>query len=400
MRSLEDVTVLDLTRVVSGPFCAMTLGDLGARVIKIERPETGDDTRSFGPPFEGGEASYFMAVNRNKYSIVLDLKNAAGLSVLERLIPTADVLIENFRPGTMERLGLGYDAVTTLKPDLIYCSISGFGDTGADRDRPGYDLIVQGEAGIMAVTGEPDGPPTRIGLPVADLVSAMWASQGILAALYERQRTGQGKHVKVAMTEALAALLTFNAGMYFATGESPPRHGNVHPTIAPYQTFETADGWINLGVANDAFWQRLCQVLERPDWLDRDDLRTVPDRVRNRARMIPELAAILRTGTRDAWLAKFDAAGVPAGAIRSVGEVCDHLASNTRGMVADVPHPTAGRSRSIKCPLNADDASDSVPVPPPLLGQHTDHILREILELELTEIEALRSQGAFGSEPK
>ena len=258
MRPLEGLRVVDLTRVLSGPYCTMQLGDLGAEVIKVERPGEGDDTRAFAPPFQGDQAAYFLSVNRNKKSMTLDMKSDAGKEVLWRLIEASDVLVENFRPGAMDRLGLGYEAVKARRPSMVYCSISGFGDTGIYKDRPGYDVIVQGEAGVMDVTGPRDGAPHKVGVAVADLTAGLNASQGILAALYTCKSTGLGQHVRISMYEAVAALLTFNASIFYATGNSPRRRGNEHPTIVPYETFEAADGWINLGVANDDLWQRFC----------------------------------------------------------------------------------------------------------------------------------------------
>ena len=248
MRPLEGIRILDLTRVLSGPYCTMLLGDLGAEVIKVERPGEGDDTRAFGPPFQGDQAAYFLSINRNKKSITLDMKSERGKEVLWRLVNVSDVLVENFRTGAMERLGFGYEAVRARHPAMIYCSISGFGDTGPQKDRAGYDVIVQGEAGIMDLTGPRDGPPHKVGTSIADLVSGLTAAQGILAALYAAKIDGRGQRVHVSMYEAIAALLTFNASIYFATGTSPTRRGNEHATIVPYETFECTDGWINLGV--------------------------------------------------------------------------------------------------------------------------------------------------------
>ena len=268
MRPLEGLRVVDLTRVLSGPFCTMQLGDLGAEVIKVERPGEGDDTRAFAPPYQGDEAAYFLSVNRNKKSITLDMKSKAGREVLWRLIEKSDVLVENFRPGAMDRLGFGYAAVAARRPSMVYCSISGFGNTGLMKDRPGYDVIVQGEAGIQDITGPADGAPYKVGTSIADLVSGLNGSQAILAALYATKTTGRGQHVSVSMYEAVASLLSFNASIYFATGQSPKRRGNAHATIVPYETFEASDGWISLGVANDELWKRFCKAVERPDLTD------------------------------------------------------------------------------------------------------------------------------------
>ena len=278
-KPLAGIKVLDLCRVVSGPFATMQLGDLGADVLKVEEPSRGDEARTYGPPFVGGESAYFLSVNRNKRSCVIDLKSQAGKELLVRLAAHADIVVENFRPGTMERLGLGFDVLSQGNNRLIYCGISGFGRSGPDVDRPGYDLILQGESGVMDITGEPEGPPMKVGTSVADLVTGLYAAQAVLAALAQRQRTGTGGRVDVSMLDCMASLLTFNAGMYFATGQSPKRRGNAHPTISPYETFQASDGWFNLGVANDRFWAAFCHAIDRPDLLADTRFEKATDRV-------------------------------------------------------------------------------------------------------------------------
>ena len=302
MRPLEGLRVVDLTRVLSGPYCTMQLGDLGAEVIKVERPVEGDDTRAFAPPYQGDEAAYFLSVNRNKKSITLDMKSERGREVLWRLIDKSDVLVENFRPGAMDRLGFGYAAVSARRPTMVYCSISGFGNTGLMKDRPGYDVIVQGEAGIQDITGPADGAPYKVGTSIADLVSGLNGSQAILAALYAAKTTGRGQHVSISMYEAVAALLSFNAGIYFATGESPKRRGNAHATIVPYETFEASDGWISLGVANDELWKRFCTTVGRPELTDDPRFAKAADRVRNRDILVPIVKDIIKQRKRDDWL--------------------------------------------------------------------------------------------------
>ena len=286
MTPLDGIRVIDLSRVVSGPFATMMLADMGADVVKLEEPTRGDESRSFGPPFIGGESPYFLSVNRNKRSVTVDLKTDDGQAIIWRLLGSADVLIENFRPGVMARLGFDYDTVAARHPRLVYCSISGFGDTGADAGRPGYDLIVQGEAGLMDVTGEADGPPTRVGTAIADLTSGSMAAQGIVLALYARQTSGRGQRVHVAMLDAVASLLTYNTGSYFASGTSPTRRGNDHPSVVPYQTLRAKDGWINLGVANDSLWARYCKAIDRLDLRDDPRFRTAPLRVEHRTELI------------------------------------------------------------------------------------------------------------------
>ena len=389
MRPLEGIRVVDLTRVLSGPYCTMQLGDLGAEVIKVERPGEGDDTRAFAPPFQGDQAAYFLSVNRNKKSITLDMKSEQGKEVLWRLIDASDVLVENFRPGAMDRLGFGYEAAKARRPAMVYCSISGFGDTGIQKDRPGYDVIVQGEAGIMDITGPRDGPPFKVGVAVADLVSGLNASQAILAALYTRRSTGVGQHVRISMYEAVAALLTFNASIFYATGDSPRRRGNEHPTIVPYETFEAADGWINLGVANDDLWQRFCGAAERQELKTDARFAKASDRVRNREVLVPLVKAIIKERTRDEWLRRLDKAGVPSGAIRTVGEVCDGEVLKARDMVAEMQHASAGTVKAIKSPMHLGQTPLVSYQAPPRLGEHTQEILTGVLGYSVSDFDRL-----------
>jgi formyl-CoA transferase len=389
MRPLEGLRVVDLTRVLSGPYCTMQLGDMGAEVIKVEQPGKGDDTRAFAPPYQGDQAAYFLSINRNKKSVTLDMKSAAGKKVLWRLVDKSDILVENFRPGAMDRLGFGYEAVKARRPAMVYASISGFGQTGPQKDRPGYDVIVQGEAGIMDITGPQDGPPYKVGAAIADLVSGLYATQGILAALYAAKATGQGQHVDISMYEAVASLLTFNAGIYFATGEPPRRRGNAHPTIVPYETFEAADGWINLGVANDDLWQRFCKAAERPDLAEDPRYLKAADRVRSRDELVPLVRALVKARTRDDWMARLDKAGVPAGAIRTVGEVCDSDLLKARGMIAAMPHPSAGTVMAVKNAVHLSATPLDSYAAPPQLGAHTREVLTGLLGYSKAEVEAL-----------
>ncbi len=389
MRPLEGLRVVDLTRVLSGPYCTMHLGDMGAEVIKVEQPGKGDDTRAFAPPYQGDEAAYFLSVNRNKKSITLDMKSERGKEVLWRLVERSDILVENFRPGAMDRLGFGYDAVKARRPMLVYASISGFGETGPQRDRPGYDVIVQGEAGIMDITGPRDGAPHKVGAAIGDLVSGLYATQGILAALCASRSTGKGQHVTISMYEAVASLLTFNASIYYATGNAPRRRGNEHPTIVPYETFEAADGWINLGVANDDLWRRFCSGAERPDLVDDPRFAKASDRVRNREVLVPLVKAIVKERARDEWLARLDKAGVPSGAIRTVGEVCDGDLLKARAMVAEMPHASAGTVKAIKNAVHLSDTPLESYQAPPRLGEHTREVLTGLLGYTAGEYDAL-----------
>jgi crotonobetainyl-CoA:carnitine CoA-transferase CaiB-like acyl-CoA transferase len=389
MRPLEGLRVVDLTRVLSGPYCTMQLGDLGAEVIKVEQPGKGDDTRAFAPPYQGDQAAYFLSVNRNKKSITLDMKSTQGKEVLWRLIDASDILVENFRPGAMDRLGFGYEATKRRRPSMIYASISGFGDTGPQKDRPGYDVIVQGEAGIMDITGPRDGPPHKVGAAIGDLVSGLYAVQGILAALHTRNARGQGQHVRISMYEAVASLLTFNASIYYATGNSPRRRGNEHPTIVPYETFEAADGWINLGVANDDLWQRFCEAAERQDLRSDPRFAKASDRVRNREELVPLIKALIKERSRDEWLKRLDKAGVPSGAIRTVGEVCESDLLKARNMIAGMDHVSAGTVKAIKNAMHLSQTPLDAYVAPPVLGEHTREVLTGLLGYSASEFDAL-----------
>ena len=391
MTPLDGLTVLDFSRVLAGPFCTMQLGDLGARVIKIEQPGRGDDTRAWGPPFVGGESAYFLSVNRNKESLALDLKRGAARKVLDALIARADVVVENFRPGTMERLALGYETVHARNPQVIYCSISGFGQTGPRRLEAGYDAMMQAEGGLMSVTGAAGGPPFRLGVAIADIATGLFAVQGILAALYARGRTGRGQHVDVAMLDAVTALLTYQAASAFATGATPSRMGNRHPSIAPYDTFAAADGEFVLAVGNDEQFSRLCAVLNRPELCADARFKTNQDRVRNydelRAALLPPLAA----WTRADLLSALTAAGVPNGAVRSVTEALADPQLEAREMIVPLEHVACGSIRVLGTPVKLSDTPGSVRLPPPTLGQHTLKILKDDLRMSDADIRELQS---------
>ncbi len=389
---LAGTTVIDFTRVLSGPYCTMALADLGARVIKIEHPTRGDDTRHWGPPFVGSESAYFLSVNRNKESVTIDFKVAAGKAILDRLLATADVLVENFRPGTLEAAGLGVGALEGRFPRLIYCSISGYGQTGPRRTEPGYDAVMQAEGGLMSITGDADGPPYRLGVAITDIVSGLFAAQGVLAALLARGRTTRGQHVDIGMLDATVALLTYQAGNYFTTGEAPARMGNRHPTIVPYESFATAEGDLVIAGGNDEIWRRLCGVLGIAPLADDPRFRTNRDRAAHYGELRPLLDEVLRTRSRDEWVSRLSAAGVPCGSVREISEVLGDPQIAARGMVAEVDHPTAGRARVIASPVKLSETPASVRTAPPLLGQHTDSVLAE-LGYDREAIAAFRATG-------
>ena len=391
--ALTGLTVLDLTRVLSGPFATMTLADLGADVVKIEQPGTGDDTRQWGPPFQGDEAAYFLSVNRNKRSLAVDLKLTDGLALVRDLARRADVVVENFRPGTAARLGLGYDDLSADNPGLVYASISGYGQTGPDSHRAGYDAIAQARSVIMSVTGEADGPPVRVGVSSADLVAGMWAVIGILAALRERDRSGQGQWVDISLLDGSVSWLTYVAAGYFATGTRPPRYGSAHPTIAPYQGFATKDGELMLAVGNDAIWRRFAPAAGLDDLVDDPRFATNPLRVSHRDELLPLVADAMASRTSAQWVEVLDAAGVPVGPIQTVDEVVTDPQVLARGMVGEVEHPTAGTLRTIGCPVRLTATPPQVRTAPPLLGQHTDDVLAE-LGVDAERLTALRASGA------
>ena len=387
---LSGVTVVDLTRVLSGPYCTMQLADMGARVIKIEQPGKGDDTRGWGPPFVEGESSYFLSINRNKESLTLDLKHPGARDILDKLFDRADVLVENFRPGTMERLGLGYEAVAARWPRLVYCSISGFGQTGPRSAEAGYDAVMQAEGGLMSITGAGDGPPFRLGVAISDIVTGMFAAQGIALALLARERTDRGQRVDIGMLDATAALLTYQASIYFSTGQAPPRMGNRHPTIVPYETFPASDGEFVVAVGNDDQWRRFCEVIDAGELAADERFATNRARVANYHGLRPRLVEKLRARSRGEWVRAMKEAGVPCGAVRDVGEVLGDPQLRSRGMVQEVEHAVAGAIRVLGVPIKLSATPGSVRTAPPALGQHTEAILLE-LGFSLTQIARLRS---------
>ena len=390
MQPLEDLLVIDLTRALAGPFCTVMLSDLGARVIKVETPDGGDDTRGWGPPFVGTESAYFLSVNRNKESLALNLKDARGAAILRRLLARADVLVENFRPGTMDRFDLGYQALRPEFPRLVYVSISGFGQDGPFRERTAYDLILQGMGGLMGITGEEGGSPVKVGVAIADICAGMYAAFGILAALRVRERTGRGQLVDAALLDGQVSWLTYNAGFYFATGDDPGRLGSAHPTIVPYQAFRTKDGYLNVAVGSEAIWRRFCEIID-PVLTDDARYATNRDRVAHRKVLISHLQRIFETRPTAAWVEVLDGAGVPNGPILSLAQVFAHPQVRHRQMVAEMDHPTAGRIRQTGVPVKLSDTPGRLRTPPPTLGQHTNTILRE-LGISDREIETLRRE--------
>jgi crotonobetainyl-CoA:carnitine CoA-transferase CaiB-like acyl-CoA transferase len=398
MLPLDDLTVLDLSRILSGPYCSMYLGDFGARVIKLEHPDGGDDTRGFGPPFVGGESTYFMSINRNKESVAIDFKHARGGELLRALAARADILLENFRPGALTRLGLDYEHVRTLNPRLIYCSISGYGHFG-DADwvrRPGYDLAIQGMGGLASLTGPADGAPYKVGTSIADMIAGLYALAGILVALHARTRTGRGQHVDVSMLDGQISLLTYHAGIHFATGAVPARRGNQHPSISPYETYRARDGFVNIAVGNDAQWRALCVAVGAPLAALADDARfaTNAARVERRAELAAILEPTVAARSVDDWITLCDGAGIPCGPILNVAQALAHPQVQARGMVVPLAHPTAGDIRVTGVPVRLSDTPGAVRTPPPRLGEHTRAVLAEVLGLDGAAVDALVEEGA------
>lgn len=390
---LAGVRVVDLTRVLAGPFATMILGDLGADVVKIERPDGGDETRGWGPPWveaAGGAAAYFVSTNRNKRSVAIDLSTGPGREALWRLVDGADVVISNFRPGVMDGWGFGADAVRARNPAAIYVVINGYGATGPAAEKPAFDVIVQGETGVMDLTGRPDGPPTRVGVTLGDEVAGLYAVQGVLASLLERERTGRGRLVEIALHDALLSMLTYHAQGWWASGETPRRRGNAHPSIVPYQTFETADGWLNVGVGNDAQWAALCRALDREAWIDDPRWGTNAARVEDRDALVPRLERIFRDGPVSEWVERLTDAGVPCGPVRTVPEALAAPESVERGMVMQIEGP-AGSFPMLGPVVRAGQTPRRAP---PALGEHTDEVLGEIGYGD-EEIRNLRDEGVI-----
>jgi crotonobetainyl-CoA:carnitine CoA-transferase CaiB-like acyl-CoA transferase len=371
----------------------MVLADLGAEVIKVEAPSNGDDTRSYGPPFIQGESTYYLAINRSKLGITLNFKKDRGRKLLDRLIERSDILIENFRPGTLDRLGLGYEALHALYPRLIYCSISGYGHTGPRRSEPGYDVIVQAESGVMSVTGSSEGPPFKMGISIADITAGTYAVQGILAALYQREKTGEGQKIDISLLDSMVSTLTYQAGIYFATGQTPQRMGNRHPSIVPYETFEASDGYFNLGVANDGQWHRLCESMGLADLAADPRFTSVALRVKNYEVLRPCLASLFLSQPVQYWLDLLRKARIPCGQVRTVAEALEDPQLQARNMILDLDHPKVGRMRVTGTPikLSADDDSMNA-TPPPTHGQHNREIFCHLLGLSAAELESLRRE--------
>ncbi len=404
MGALSHIRVLDLSRVLAGPWCSQNLADLGAEVIKVERPGIGDDTRHWGPPFvkdaqgqDTAESTYFVCINRNKRSITVNLSKPEGQEIIRQLVLESDVLIENYKVGDLAKYGLDYASLRQIKPNLIYCSITGFGQTGPYAHRPGYDYIVQGMGGFMSVTGEadgfPGGSPQKAGVAIADLFTGMYASSAILAAVIHRDRTGEGQMIDIALLDTQVAMMANVASAYLSTDEVPRRWGNTSPIVVPYQTFPTSDGWMIVAVGNDSQFRHFVKVGGEEHLADNPRFSENPLRVQHRAELVPLLEAMTRKKTKAQWISLLDEIGVPCGPINNMKEVFANEQVQARKLAISVPHDTAGTIKLVASPIRMSATPTEIRTAPPTLGQHTDEILREYLKLDSSAIEALHKQG-------
>jgi formyl-CoA transferase len=373
----------------------MMLADLGAEIIKIERPGLGDDTRQWGPPWAGGEAAYYLSVNRGKKSLTLNLKSARGREILLELVGRADVLVENFRAGTMDGWGLGYEALDAVNPGLVYCSITGYGQTGPYRNRPGYDFVIQAQGGVMSITGPEEGPPMKVGVAIVDITAGLYASVAILAALNERATSGRGQYIDMALLDAQVAWLANVGSNYLVSGQRPGRYGNAHPNIVPYEPFPTSDGWVALGVGNDRQWRQLCELAGWEDLASDDRFSTNPRRVENRETLVPILRTRFGQRTTKGWEDALLEAGIPCAPVNAVDQVFADPQVAAREMLVELPHPQAGTVRLAGSPLKLSRTPVSLTEAPPLLGQHTTEVLTHHLGMGPDEIDELYEEGVI-----
>jgi crotonobetainyl-CoA:carnitine CoA-transferase CaiB-like acyl-CoA transferase len=376
MKPLDDIFVVDLSRILSGPVCTMLMADMGANIIKVEPPPAGDDSRQWGPPFIGGISTYFLSVNRNKKSLGLNLKMEEGRRILWKLIEKADVVIENFRPGVLDKLGFSYAAVAKANPRAVYCSISGFGQTGPYRERPGYDVIAQGESGMMDLTGYPDGPPAKLGASLADVIAGLYAFNGICLALLARHKTGKGQLVDVSLLDGMVSALTYHALIYLSTDRSPKRAGTRHPSIVPYECFQARDGFVNIAVTNQKQWENFCQVMGFPEIARDPSFESMKARLENYATLRPKIERVVGAMTRSEVIAALSEVGIPVGPINTVGEILEDPHIHAREMVRELVHPEYGPLRVLGIPIKLSDTPGVVENAPPKFGEHNRVVLR------------------------
>ncbi len=391
---LAGVRVLDLTRALAGPYCSLMLGDMGADVLKVEMPKTGDETRGWGPPFINGESGYFLSVNRNKKGMTLNLKDPRGKEILGKLMVRADVVLQNFSPGTLEKLGFPYERMKALNPRIVYCAISGFGQSGPSAGKAAYDQILQGLGGLMSITGPVGGPPIKVGVPIADIVAGMFAAYAVMVALFHRERTGQGQMIDTSLLDGQVALLTFQAQRYFLNGKPPGWGGNYHPLIAPYELFKTKDSYINVAVGNDSLWARFCQSLGLEQYVNDPRFKANPDRVANRDALMAIIEERFSRSTTAEIVALLDGVGVPSGAVHDLAEVFADPQVAHLGLKQVMHHPTADTLYQTGIPYRFSESPGALRLPPPLLGQHTDEVLQG-LGFAMEEIGTLRREGVI-----
>jgi crotonobetainyl-CoA:carnitine CoA-transferase CaiB-like acyl-CoA transferase len=392
---LRGIRLIDLSRIVVGPYCTMVLGDLGAEVIKIEQPGLGDDTRKWGPPFAGGESAYFFSLNRNKKSVTLNLKSQPGKEIFKRLVTLSDILVENYRVGTMEKMGLGYEVLKEINPRLIYCSVSGYGHTGPLRHKAGYDVIVSAEAGLMGITGEEDGGPVKVGVAITDITTGLFAQGAIATALYVRERTGRGQRIELSLFESQVATLINIASSYLIAGELPRRWGTAHASIVPYQAFKASDAYILVGVGTQRFWERFCKILKLDHLINDPRYCDGEQRIAHRRELIEILQERISQKAAGHWLRKLDEVGIPCGPINSLDQVFAHPQIAARSMIVEVNHPTAGRIKLVGIPVKYSETSGSIRLPPPLLGEHNEEILTGLLGISRQAFEGLTRKGVI-----
>jgi formyl-CoA transferase len=403
-KALGHIRVLDLSRVLAGPWCSQNLADLGADVIKIERPGSGDDTRAWGPPYakdasgaDTTEAAYYLSANRGKRSVTCDISKPEGQALIRELARHSDVVLENYKVGQLKKYGLDYESLKGVKPDLVYCSVTGFGQDGPYAHRAGYDFLIQGMGGLMSVTGErddlPGGGPQKAGVALTDLMTGMYATIAILAALTHRDRTGEGQYIDMALLDVQVAMLANMGSNYLNSGKAPKRWGNAHANIVPYQTFACSDGYIIVATGNDGQYQKFVEVGGRADLANHERYATNPLRVQNRDELVPILAEMVKAKPRDWWVEQLEAVGVPCGPINDLHDVFQNPQVQARGMMVEAPHPTAGKVKLVRNPMRLSASPAETNKAPPLLGQHTDEVLRDLLGRSEQDIAALRAKG-------
>ena len=394
---LKGFRVLDLSRILAGPYCTMILGDQGAEVIKVERPGGGDDTRTWGPPFAGGESAYYLCCNRNKKSIIIDLKKPAGQKLVRELACVSDVLVENFTPGLMQGFGLDYAALHKVNPRLVYASVSAYGQDGPYRDRPGYDMVLSAVGGLMYITGERDGNPCKVGVAITDVLTGVYASGAITSALLWRERSGRGQYLDISLLDVEIAGLANIASNYLVAGKEATRWGTAHESIIPYQVFQAKDRPIAIAVANQKMWVNFCRLIGKEDWCDDPRFATNPKRVENRAILIPQINELFRLRTCDEWMDLLVGAAIPCGPVNDMQHLFADPQVRHRGMIAEVPHPTIGTLRLAGMPIKYSETPGAIRLPPPLLGEHTDSVLADVLGYSSDQVNALKTQGVVTS---